>query len=257
MPKRSKTKNKNSTAAQAAFKGVNGWGGKRRGAGRKNNSGEVSHEKREKVDYRKPLHLTLKLKDKRWNLRCGEMSAAFKSSAVGAKTFGLKILHYSLLKDHLHILVEARDNDQLTRGMRSFGARFGKAIRKIVGGRGSVFKGRFHLQVITNPTQMRNALTYVLENFSKHSRVLRHIDPYSSAAYFHQWPKLLGRRAGPILDELNSDLSKIFANKRNSPSRGSQLERESQTLHHRLPDYLSPPRSWLAREGWLRAKALT
>lgn len=253
MPKRSQRRNKNSIAAQVAFKGVNGWGGKRPGAGRKNKSGEVSHGKREKVDYRKPLHLTLKLRDKRWNLRCGEVSAAFKSSAVGAKAFGLKILHYSLLKDHLHILVEARDNDQLTRGMRSFGARFAKAIRKIVGGSGSVFKGRFHLQLITNPTQMRNALAYVLQNFSKHARLLKHVDRYSSAAYFHQWRKLLGRKAGPILDELYSDPSKTFKIQ-NSPPRGSQLGRESHTIHHQLPDYLSPPRSWLAREGWLRAR---
>lgn len=213
-----------------AFKGLTGWGGKRRGAGRKNRSGEVSHGRRDKVDFRKPLHLTLKLRDKRWNLRCGEISSAFKTSAKEAKKFGLKILHFSLLKDHLHILVEARDNSQLARGMRSFGARLGKAIRKIIGGRGPVFKGRYHLQVITNPTQMRNALAYVLQNFSKHVRLMKHVDAFSSAAYFGRWRKLFGRDTGPILNGLS----------RPPP----------------LPDYLCEPNSWLAREGWLRAKGL-
>lgn len=224
MPKR----NTHQTAAQLKFKAVNGWGGKRRGAGRKNQSGKVSHSKREKVDFKRPLHLTLKVRDPKWSLRCGEIAAAFKNSAKGAQKFGLRILHYSLLKDHIHILVEARNNEDLARGMRSFGARMGKAIRKIVGGRGAIFKGRFHLRVVTNPTQMRNTLAYVLQNFSKHTRLLKHVDAYSSAPYFGQWRKLFGRGAGPILDGLS----------RPPP----------------LPDFLCAPVSWLAREGWRRAR---
>ncbi len=239
MPKAHKNRNKRKTAAQLTFQAVNGWGGKRRGAGRKNRSGEVSHSRREKVDFRKPLHLTLKLKDSRWSLRCEEMSAAFKSSAKGAKKFGLRILHFSLLKDHLHILVEAQDNDHLARGMRSFGARFGKAVRKIVGGRGSVFQGRFHLRVITNPTQMRNTLIYVLHNFSKHARLLKHIDRYSSAPHFDRWRELLGRAAGSILEELIQSC------------RASAVDNQRGKVD--LPEFLCAPRSWLAREGWARA----
>ncbi len=176
---------------------------------------------------KKPLHLTLKIKNKKWNLRCADVAAAFKASAIKAQSCGLHILHYAVLRDHIHLLVEARDNNGLTRGMRSFGSSFGKAFRKIVGGKGAVLAGRFHLNVITNPTQMRNTLIYVLQNFARHSDLIKHIDRYSSATYFSGWKPLLRGKLGPVLASL-----------RRPPS---------------LPDHLCKPRSWLAREGWMRA----
>ncbi len=227
MPKKPKH---NPTAAQTSFEVLQGWGGKRRGAGRKNKTRQVGHMKRDTVNPKTPLHLTLKIRDAKWNLRCGEVAAAFKASGEGAKKFGLFILHYSIQRDHLHLLVETRDNESLGRGMRSFGSRFGKAIRRLIGGRGSVFSGRYHLTVIRNPTQMRNALAYVLQNFAKHARLLKHIDAFSSAPYFAQWRMLLGRDAGPILESL-----------------GRSVERG-------LPPHLCAARSWLARDGWMRAR---
>ena len=216
------------TAAQLSFEKVNGWGGKRRGAGRRNRAGRVNHMKRPKVKYSTPLHLTLRLKKDLVNLRCGDVELAFETAAIKAKAFGLRIVHYSLQNNHVHLIVEAGDNDMLARGMRSFGSCFGKAVRKIVGGKGGVFDGRFHLHVLKNPTEMRNALAYVLQNFSKHSKLLKHVDRYSSAPYFGDWRQLLGSRAGPILSAMGKPPP--------------------------LPEHLSSPRSWLAQTGWMKAK---
>lgn len=221
---------------QATFSGVNGWGGRRRGAGRPNKSGRVSHERRETVDYKKPLHLTLKVSAKKWDLRCEDVSAAFKNGAAGAQKFGLRILHYSILRDHIHLIVEAKDNHSLAQGMRSFGSRLGIALRKIFGGSGPVFKGRYHLSVIKSPSQMKNSLAYVLQNFAKHSQLLKHVDQFSSAAYFNDWSALFGPTAGPILLDLNVSQRQL------APERLAQI-----------PNYLCQPKSWLAREGWLRA----
>lgn len=218
------------TAAQLSFKAVNGWGGKRRGAGRPNKSGLVNHMKREAVDFKRPLHLTLKVRNAKWNLRCGEVLAQFKRSAAKARLFGVRVLHYSILRDHVHMVVETASNEDLAAGMRSFGASFGKALRNIFGGRGAVFAGRYHLHVLKSPTEVRNALAYVLQNMAKHSRLLQHLDGYSSAPYFDQWKTLLGRHMSPIL-------------------RGHRAAK--------LPTYLSPPRSWLARVGWTRVKTST
>ncbi len=219
------------SGSQLSFKSVNGWGGKRRGAGRPNLSGRVSHMKRENVVLKTPVHLTLKIANKKWNLRCGDVAKAFKISAAKAKVFGLRILHYSILRDHLHLVVEVVDNESLTRGMRSFGSSFGKAIRSLVGGKGPVFKGRFHLTVISSPTQMRNTLAYVLQNYSQHSNLLEHIDAYSSAPYFADWRRLLGRRVGPIVAR--------------------------HSIKPSMPPHLCRPNSWLAREGWKRATHVT
>ncbi len=221
--------NKNKSAAQLSFIGVNGWGGKRRGAGRPNQSGLVSHMKREDVDFKKPLHVTMKIRSQKWNLRCREVAAEFKRCARRAQVFGLRVLHYSLLRDHIHLIVEARGNDELAAGMRSFGASFGKALRKIFGGVGSVFAGRYHLHVLASPTETKRALAYVLQNFAKHSKLLAHLDAYSSAPYFDSWRTLFGGGLSPILQD-----------HRASP----------------IPDFLCLPRSWLAREGWRRAVAI-
>ncbi len=55
--------------------------------------------KRARVDFKKPLHLTLKLSHKNWNLRCRKISDDFKLSACGAKKFGLRVLHYAILRE--------------------------------------------------------------------------------------------------------------------------------------------------------------
>ncbi|WP_145199864.1 hypothetical protein [Planctomycetes bacterium Poly30] len=49
---------------------------------------------------------------------------------------------------------------------------------------GSVFAERFHLEVITSPTQMRNVLKYVLRNDVHHGLGLGVLDPCSSAMSF-------------------------------------------------------------------------
>src|SRR6185312_4225793 len=95
---------------QLELKKVKGWGGKRRGAGRPNLSGMVGHAKRPEVDFKKPLHLTLKLNKGLPTLRTRQMTKAFRKAADHARKFGLNVIHFALLKDHLHLIAEARDN---------------------------------------------------------------------------------------------------------------------------------------------------
>lgn len=225
MPKKS---NRNLSAAQASFEGVGGWGGKRRRAGRKNQTGLVNHMKRESVDFKKPLHITMRLAVAKLNLRCGLVLVEFERCAKRARIFGLRVLHFSLQGDHLHLMVEAAVNSALAAGMRSLGASLGKALRKILGGRGAVFAGRYHLHVLKTPTEVRRALAYVLQNRAKHSRLIEHVDRYSSAPYFSKWVELYGSRLSPLL-----------IGRRAAP----------------LPGFLSSPVSWLARSGWMRGNA--
>lgn len=213
---------------QLEFEGVKGWGGKRKGAGRKNRTGTLAHTKRDRVDFKKPIHLTLKLKNDLPDLQRTFFMDRFKDCTRRAKDFGLHVLHFSIQRDHIHMTVESKNNEALSRGMKSIGCRFGKAVRKIAGGVGSVFKGRFHIHVLKSPREMKNALAYVLLNQSKHERLIPYIDKFSTARFFRDWKGLLGRKIGPILEDY-------------------------ETKQRELPDYLSPPRSWLAREGWRRA----
>jgi putative transposase len=213
-------------AKQLEFKKVKGWGGKRRGAGRKNLSGTIGHAKREQINFKKPMHITLK--SDRVHLRNKSTLKAFKNAVTEAKRFCLHVIHYSVQNDHIHMIVEAKDNQSLARGMMSLCGRLGKNIRSLVGGSGPVFKGRFHVHVLNSPTEMKRALDYVLTNISKHMKVFDYVDEFSSGMAFKEWRKLLGKRYTNIVHD-----------------QAKQYARDLQEL--------SAARSWLCRVGWMRA----
>lgn len=174
------------------------------------------------------MHLTWRLKKNVTKIRRMDALEAFKKAAERAQKFGLRILHFSILSNHIHMIAEANSNETLATGMRSFGSSFGKNLRKLSGGTGPVFDGRFHMRPLTTPSEMKNALAYVLQNFAKHEDLIHHYDRYSSAPYFKNWKELFGHKRGPLLEDEES-----------SPS---------------LPKFLSSPKSWLASVGWMQAK---
>jgi hypothetical protein len=219
-------------AKQQEFKGVGGWGGKRKGAGRPNKSGKLSHGKRPKVNSKTPLHITLRLKDGVVNLRTKTVMKEFRRSAIKAKALGFYVNHYSLLSNHIHLTAETENNRSLELGMRSFAGTLAKSLRRFTGGRGKVFLDRYHMHVLKTPREMRNALENVLLNHAKHLKVIAYLDIFSSAHYFKNWKELLRKRMEPYLRD--------------------QLERNPDLP---LPHELSSPSSWMARVGWMKASA--
>ncbi len=213
---------------QVEFQKVNGWGGKRRRAGRKNKTKTVNHMKRANVCRRTPLHITLRRQDLLPSFRQKWFLVQFKKSAEIAKKQGLRLLQFSILSNHIHIIIEADSNKKLASGMRSFVGRTAKSFRAAIGGKGAIFSGRYHLHIIDSPRAMKNALEYVLLNDSKHRRFIEYIDHFSSARSFSGWKKLLGLRFKNIIREQLA--SGLFVEK-----------------------CLSQPFSWLAGEGWQRA----
>jgi hypothetical protein len=93
-------------AKQLEFEKVGGWGGKRRGAGRPNASGLVSHGKRERVNFKKPLHITMRLENGVANLRTRKSMWDFRRAIEAAKRFGFHVIHYSILNNHIHMIVK-------------------------------------------------------------------------------------------------------------------------------------------------------
>jgi hypothetical protein len=92
------------------------------------------------------------------------------------------------------LLVEADDKKALSRGMRSLAITAARAINRVLGRKGRVFAYRYNSKAITSPRQMRNALSYVLNNWRRHSEHLRsteaghsRLDPYSTAIHFRGW----------------------------------------------------------------------
>jgi len=173
----------------------NGWGGARKGAGRKPNGERagVSRLRREVLAARFPVHVTVRL---RQGLPClrrkNEYAALRRAFAAGCERFGFRLVQYSVQRDHLHLLAEANGRGALARGMQGLLVRVAKGLNRLWGRRGSVFGDRYHARVLCTPKEVRAALVYVLQNAKKHGlRYAQAVDRFSSAVWFDGWREAL------------------------------------------------------------------
>ena len=153
-------------------------GGKRRGAGRKPANGVkagASHTARPVVERRTPVHVTLRVVADLGPLRRRHIFEAvrFAMAAVFERD-DFHVVHMSIQSGHLHLLVEADDAKALGTGMRSFASTAARFINQAITARtgiertGRVFADRYHATIMRTPTQARNALRYVVNNWRKH-----------------------------------------------------------------------------------------
>src|SRR5262249_26474273 len=168
----------------------NTWGGARLGAGRKPARGRagVPHVCRPVHSCHHPLHVTVRVRQGLPSLREQALFFCIEKQIRAAKRRFLRIVHFSVQSNHLHLLVEAADCQQLARGMKGFGVRVARRLNHLLSARGNVYDDRYHARVLKTPREVRNALVYVLFNYKKHRRraaVL--LDPRSSARYFDGW----------------------------------------------------------------------
>jgi len=101
-------------------------------------------------------------------------------------------VHFSLQSNHAHLMVEADDRVTLARGMIAVGARLARAVNRVFGRTGAVLADRYHARSLETPSEVRNALRYVLLNVRHHaSRWATRVglDPASSARWFDGWSR--------------------------------------------------------------------
>jgi REP element-mobilizing transposase RayT len=140
----------------------------------------------------------------------------------GCERGHFRVVHYSVQRDHVHLLVEATGKQAMGRGMKSVAARLARAANRAFGRAGPVLHGRYHIRVLRTPREVRNALAYVLLNVRKHwsqrhgSPPPARVDEASSGRWFHGW--------------------------RGSVRRGRRPE----------PPEVAPAHTWLLRVGWRR-----
>jgi putative transposase len=116
-----------------------------------------------------------------WNLRSRRCFRVIETSLAEAKDrFGLRIIEFSVLGNHLHLVVEADSSAALSRGMQGLNIRIAKALNRLIRRRGSVFADHYHPRVLRTPTELVNAIAYVLGNAQHHHGICGP-DPYSSA----------------------------------------------------------------------------
>jgi putative transposase len=159
-------------------------GGRRKGAGRKPKGRRplVSHKARARFDKPAAVHVTLRVGEEVWNLRSGRAFRAIEQCLADALgRFGLRIIQFSVMGNHLHLIVEADSSAALSKGMQGLGVRIAKALNRMMDRHGSVFADHYHSRVVRTPTELVNAIAYVLGNHAHHYGGTPGQDPYSSA----------------------------------------------------------------------------
>src|SRR3954465_9627291 len=179
-------------------------GGKRRGAGRKPRGARAGerHEARPEFKRYHPLHIVMRVAPEVGSLRRRKMYKALRDATItAALREWFRIVHISLQRNHVHLLVEADDRTALARGMQGFTISAARNINTALGSgarrrRGRVFSDRYHVEVITTPTRARNAISYTLSNWRKHGEDRDGlpstwlVDPFSSGISFPDWKEL-------------------------------------------------------------------
>ncbi|MBN9163555.1 MAG: hypothetical protein J0I07_21495 [Myxococcales bacterium] len=160
-----------------------------------------------------------------------------------------QVVHFSIQRDHFHLIVEARlpkrtdddartasavsesaklerpkeEREALRRGISGLAISFARQLNRRLGRRGKVWADRHHRCDLESPTAVRNTLLYVLQNWLRHGMKtfgVGVVDPYSTAVRFRGW----------------------------ADAHATIIETEA------WPD--PAPRTWLLREGWTRAGGL-
>jgi hypothetical protein len=142
---------------------------------------------------------------------------------VACDRFSSRIVHFSVQSNHIHLLMEADDEEALIRAMRGLTIRLAGALHDTLGTSGQVFPERYHVRILKTPLQVKRAVAYVLNNLVRHRGPLPlrdgkpQVDPCSSAVY-----------------------SRVYRNPvvKPPPLPG--------------PPPVAPPQTWLLREGWWR-----
>jgi REP element-mobilizing transposase RayT len=196
-------------------------GGKRKGAGRPKSGPRASekHKKRPKLSAYEPVHVVMRARKGIGSLRTHAIFKAIKeatftafaheeralakpdaSAATGKVARAFHIVHLSIQSTHIHLIVEASDRMALARGMQAFGISAARHINAALGRSGNVFSDRYFPRVLKTPTQVRNCLAYVLNNWKKHGESVASlrrpwpVDPYSTASFFDGWKETNGQR---------------------------------------------------------------
>ena len=209
-------------------------GGKRKGAGRKPKGRRAGsrHEKRPLIKPQFALHVVMRVVAAVGSMRRRALYKALREATITAAVRErIRIVHLSIQRTHVHMLVEAENGLALSRGMQGFTISASRHVNTALAigarrRRGAVFADRYHLEVIKSPTQARHALSYVLNNWRKHREDQQGlastwlVDPFSSGIQFSGWQELEGK---DFMWPMRETYDPLFVRR---------------------------PQSWLLREGW-------
>ena len=180
---------------------------------------------------REPCHVTLKVRRELPSLRLPQIVRAVEATfRKGCDRGAFRLVHYSLQDDHVHLLVEANGAESLGRGMKSIASRFALAVNRALKRHGPVLFDRYHFRVLRTPTEVRNALRYVLLNARKH------------------WAQSLRRRGKDVAKILRASVRPVLDTA--SSARWFDGWKGEVALDRSPPSPVAKAKTWLLGPGW-------
>jgi REP element-mobilizing transposase RayT len=156
----------------------------------------TSHRARPELREKSALHVTVRTTARVPNLRSRKRYAAIRNAFVKfcvQETIGFRLVHFAVLSNHLHFVVEADSKRALSMGMQkvlhSISRRLNALCVREQGGRqiasgaassdkggyralsgwiGRVFSDRYFAHHLKTRAEMENAVRYVRDNAKKH-----------------------------------------------------------------------------------------
>jgi hypothetical protein len=171
-------------------------GGWRPGAGRPRGRRDVEHGVRARFKGQIPQHVTLRIVDG-VVIRKGWLRPIIHRAIADSQRDDYRITEFDILGNHLHLTVEAASAEVLASGMNGLEVRLARRLNRVLKRKGKLFVGRYHTRALKTPTEVRNALRYVLLNARHHAaargeRLSPHwVDPFSSGPWFDGWDRPL------------------------------------------------------------------
>lgn len=127
------------------------------------------------------------------SLRGAQLVARLREAIARGHRDDFRVVHFAILANHAHLVVEAAGAPALARGVQGLAIRIARAVNRTCARRGRVFAERYHARGLRTPREVRNVVAYVLHNARGHAArrevrlSARWIDPCSSGPWFEDW----------------------------------------------------------------------
>jgi REP element-mobilizing transposase RayT len=121
------------------------------------------------------------------SLRRPRIYAALQDALALGQRRWFRIVHFSVQRNHVHLIVETPDKRSLSCGTKGLSVRIARVYNRVQHRRGCVIRDRFHARELTTSRQVRTVLVYLLQNWRKAHPWIGGLDDLSSAAWFGGW----------------------------------------------------------------------
>ena len=165
----------------------------------------IYHQSRPTLPKDRPLHVTIKFdKKKIATLRNKLFYREIRKSFHRLHLSGVRLIEFSVQKDHIHFLLESANKIVLGKAMRALSISLSKRFSLLLNRKIKALKSRYHLHILNTLKELKNARQYILNNSAKHTSNSNSDDLYFSRADFTLFKP--NRDLLEFLDDLKSVL---------------------------------------------------